>query len=125
WIVDQSPGDGDALALATGKLVRFVMQTIAQSYLPQHGRGALPARFRIDPGVNKRKLDIPEAVGTRKKIEGLKNKSDLAIANGCEFIVAHGRNVAAIEFIASGARCIEAAEHVHQRRFAAATGSHY
>jgi hypothetical protein len=54
-----SPRDRDALALTAGKLVRFMVQTITEPNFPQHVRGALPARFGIDPGVDKRKLNIP------------------------------------------------------------------
>src|SRR6266576_1148949 len=36
----------------------------------------------------------------------------------------YAANVASIEFVASGTRRIEAADHVHKCRFAAATGTH-
>ena len=55
-IVYQSPRDRDALALAAGKLVRLMVQPITEPHLPQHVRGALTARFRIDAGVNERQL---------------------------------------------------------------------
>src|SRR5262249_47958695 len=58
------------------------------------------------------------------KIERLKNKTDLAVANGRQLVVCHAGNVAAIEFVAPGTRCIEAPEHVHKGRFATATGPH-
>src|SRR6516162_466075 len=124
WIVYQSPRDGDTLALTARKLVRLVVQTITESYLPQHVRGLLAACFRINASINERELYIPQAVSARKKIERLKNKTDLAIANARQLIIRHARNVASIKFIASGTRRIEAAKHVHQRRFAAATGAH-
>src|SRR6266576_2468958 len=101
-----------------------MVQTITEPYFPQHVRGTLTACFRIDAGVNKRELHISQAVSARKKIEGLKNKTDLAIPNRRQLIVRHAGNVASIEFVASGTRRIEAAEHVHERRFAAATGAH-
>src|SRR5262249_34319997 len=87
-------------------------------------RGALTACFRLDTGVNKRELDIPQTVSARKKIERLKNKTDLAIANARQFVIAHAGYVASVEFVASGTRRIQATQHVHQRRFAAATGAH-
>src|SRR5262245_13361489 len=111
-IVYQSARDRDALALTAREFVRLVVQTITESHLPQHVRGALPSRFRVDAGVNKRELYIPQAVSTRKKIECLKNKADFAIANAREFVVAHAGNVASIEFVPAGARRIEAAKHV-------------
>src|SRR4029450_6441792 len=124
WIVYQSPRDRDPLALTARKLVRLMMQSITESHLPQHVRGALPTGFRIDASVNQRELYIPQAVSARKKIESLKDKPDLAIANARQLIIRHARNVPSIEFVASGTRRIEAAEHVHQRRFAGATGAH-
>ena len=89
WIIYQGPRDRDALPLTAGQLVRLVVQTITEPNFLQHVRGALPALFGIDPGVDKRKLNIPQAVGARKKIKCLKNKSDLAIPNRRQFIVAH------------------------------------
>src|SRR5213079_696991 len=98
-----------------------MVQTITEPHFPQDVRGPLTACFRIDAGVNERELHIPQAVSARKKIEGLKNKTDLAIANARQLIVRHAGNVASIEFVASGTRRIEAAKHVHECRFAAAT----
>src|SRR4029077_12232386 len=98
-----------------------MVQTITQPHFPQDVRRLLTACFRIDAGVNERKLHISQAVSARKKIERLKNKTDLAVANARQLIVRHAGNVASIEFIASGTRRVEAAEHVHKRRFAAAT----
>src|SRR5689334_8459179 len=98
-----------------------MVQSVAEPHLTQDVRGPLPPRLRIDAGINKRQLHIPQAVGARKKIERLKNKTDLAIANARQLIVRHTGNVASIEFVASGTRRIEAAEHVHQSRFATAT----
>src|SRR5262245_40865146 len=101
-----------------------MVQTVAESNLSQHLRSPLTACFRIDAGVNERELHVSQAVSARKKIERLKNKTDLAIANARQFIVGHAGNVATIEFVASGTRCIKAAEHIHQRRFTATAGSH-
>ena len=53
-------------------------------------RGPFTACFGIDAGVNKRELDIPQAISARKKIERLKNKTDLAIPNARQLIVTHG-----------------------------------
>src|SRR5215467_9935243 len=101
-----------------------MVQPVTKSYLTQHVRRALTPRLRIDAGINKRELDISQAVGARKKIERLKNKTDLAIANARQFVVCHAGNVAAIEFVAPGTGRIETAEHVHKGRFATTTGPH-
>src|SRR4029078_2258449 len=101
-----------------------MIQTVAKSNLPPHVRRTLPARLRIDAGVDERKLDVAQAVGARKKIESLKDKTDLAVSNRRQVIVGHAGSVPAIEFVTSGTRRIQAAEHVHKSRFAAATRSH-
>src|SRR5437773_12300729 len=101
-----------------------MVQTITEPHLPQHMRGPLTAAFRIHASVNERELHIPQAVSAGKEIKRLKNKTDLAIANGGQLIIRHAGNVASIEFVASGTRRIEAAEHVHERRFAASTWPH-
>src|SRR5262245_27648475 len=75
WIVYQSPGDRDALALTAGKLVRLMVQPIAEPHLAQHVGGAVTACFLIDAGVNERKLHIPQAVSARKKVKRLENKT--------------------------------------------------
>src|ERR1700745_721963 len=79
WIVYQGARDRDALALTARKLVRFMVQTITEPYLPQYVRGSLTACFRINAGINERELYVPQTVSARKKIESLKNKTDLAI----------------------------------------------
>ena len=58
-IVYQSTCDRDALTLAAGKLVRLMVQPITESPLSQYVRGALTPCFRVDPGVDKWKLNIP------------------------------------------------------------------
>src|SRR5207248_9557744 len=73
WMIHQSPRDRDALTLTAGKLVRLMVQTIIEPHFPQHVRGALPAGFRIQSGVNERELHITQTVSARKKIERLKN----------------------------------------------------
>jgi hypothetical protein len=101
-----------------------MVQTIPESHFPQDVGSPVTACFRIDAGVNEGQLHIPQAVSARKKIEGLKNKTDLAIPNHRQLIVRHAGNVASIEFVTPGAGRIESAEHVHKCRFAAATGAH-
>jgi hypothetical protein len=54
----------------------------------------------------------------------LEDEPDLAIANRGQLVAVHLRDILAVEFVASGARRIEAAEHVHQSGFAAAARPH-
>src|SRR5207245_8475277 len=107
-IVYQCARNRDALALPAGKLVWFVMQSVAESHVLQHACGALPPRFRVDPRIDQRELDVSQTIGARQKIKRLKNKSDLAVTNRRQFIVVHRGNVATVEFVASRSRRIEA-----------------
>src|SRR5207302_531817 len=61
---------------------------------------------------------------TRKKIEGLKDKADLAVADRGQLVVIHRGNILAVKLVAPGARRIEAAEHIHERRFPTPARAH-
>src|SRR5207245_3107974 len=60
----------------------------------------------------------------REQVKRLKNKTDLAITDRGQFVIVHFSDAAAIKFVTAGCRSIETAEHVHQRRFAAAARAH-
>ena len=90
----------------------------------QRPRGHFLARFRIYTGVNQGQFNIPQTRRTRKQVEGLKDKSDLTVANFRQLVVVHLRHVFAIEFVMTGGRRIETAQHIHEGRFAAAAGAH-
>src|SRR6266850_1138635 len=66
----------------------------------------------------------PRADVDRRKVHWVCDEADLAIANGSKLVVIHLGNVFAAELVAAGTRCIEATEHVHERRFTAAAWSH-
>src|SRR5207237_3319795 len=72
-----------------------------------------------------RQTTVAEARVTLKQVEGLKNETDLPIADRGELVVVHVCDVAAIEFVTPGCRRIETAEHVHQRRFATTARTHH
>ena len=113
-----------ALALAAGQLIRFVIHPVAQSDEFEHFRRAA---MRLRPGlaaVKKRQLNVFEGACARQQVECLKNKSNLLIAHPCQFIIAHVRNVFAIEHVFSLVRNVQAAEDVHQRALAAARCAH-
>src|SRR5205085_11795759 len=90
----------------------------------QRPRGRFLARLRIYTSVNQWELNIPQARRTRQQVEGLKDKTDLTVANFRQFVVVHFRHVLAIEVVMAGGRRIETAQHVHESRFAAAAGPH-
>ena len=59
-----------------------------------------------------------------EQIEALENEADLAVANVGQLIAVEPGNIDAIEQIAPAGRAIEAAEHVHHRRFSRAARAH-
>ena len=69
-IVDQGAGDGDALALPAGEFVRLVRQR-GRPARRRRSAWARPllAFLRIDPGVDQRQLDIPQAGGAGRRLK--------------------------------------------------------
>src|ERR1700682_3395782 len=101
-----------------------MLQPVTKPDVAQCLRGTLLARLRVDAGVDERQFHIAQTRGPGKQVKGLEYESDFAIAYGRELIAVHFRNVLAVEFVATGARCIEASQHIHERGFAAAARSH-
>ena len=85
--------NGNALALATRQFVRLVVYAVAQADIAQGLRGTLLPRLRINAGVNQRQFYIAQAGRAGEQIESLKNETDLAIADGGQFIVIHLRDI--------------------------------
>ena len=91
------------------------MDAIAQANIFQHLRRARFAPFGIDSGIDEWQLDITQRRRSWQKVKRLKHEADFPIANGCELVVVHFRNVLAVELVAARSRGIETTEHVHQR----------
>ena len=58
------------------------------------------------------------------KIEGLENETDLLVPDLGQLVAIHRGNVFAVKLVMPGAGRIEAAQHVHEGRFAAAARAH-
>ena len=97
---------------------------IREADIAQRGERDLAALIESHAGVNQRQLDIPQRTRSREEIEGLKDEADLAIADLGEFVVVHLADAVPVQFIRAGGRRIEAAEHIHQRRFSRARRPH-
>ena len=74
--------------------------------------------------VEQGQLHIFQGGSAREKIETLKNKTELAIANVGQLVAIESGNVEAIEQVTAARRPIEATEHIHQSRFARAARTH-
>ena len=94
-VVDQRAGDGDALALPAGKLVRAVVHAVAETDVFERLPGLVAAHGGGEAGVDERQFDVVQAVRTGQEVEGLEDEADLLIADGGEFVVIHGGDVLA------------------------------
>ena len=86
--------------------------------------GALQPLVRWDAGVDQRQLDIVQRGGAGQQIKGLEDETDFFVANTRKFVVIKFADELSVEPVAALARGIEAADEVHQRRFARARRSH-
>src|ERR1700733_6354654 len=67
---------------------------------------------------------ILDHAGTRQQIEGLKHEADAPPPDAGQCGLIQLRNVDALQQVLPAARPVEAAENVHQRRFAGSRGAH-
>lgn len=74
--------------------------------------------------VEERELDVFPRGGAREQVKTLKNETELVIANVGELIALKFGNVDAIEEKSAAGRAIEAAEDVHEGRFAGSARAH-
>ena len=62
--------------------------------------------------------------GAGQQVEGLKDEADLFVADARQLVVRHVADQVAIEVVEALGGRVEAADEVHQRRFAGAGGTH-
>src|ERR1044071_10042617 len=74
-VVDQRTGDGDALALAAGELVRAVLGAVDQADALERFHGPLAPVAAAGAGVEQRELDILQHGGARPAGEGLEDEA--------------------------------------------------
>src|SRR5207253_11140363 len=113
---DQRARDGRSLLLATRKLGRLVVDAVGEADRAQRFTGARcsPTFARVD----QRHLDVVERRGARDEVVALEDEPDLLVPDPGELVIAEHGDVGVIEDVAAGRRYVEAAEDVHQRRFA-------
>ncbi len=86
--------------------------------------GALDAFCRGRAVVDERQLHVVQRSGAGKQIEGLEDESDFLVADARQLIVVQFADQLAVEPVLALGRRIEAADQVHQRRFAGARWTH-
>jgi hypothetical protein len=65
-----------------------------------------------------------QGIGARQQVESLKNEAEFAKPDVCQRVIVELRNIDAIERIRAARRSVEAADEIHQRRFARARRPH-
>jgi len=82
------------------------------------------AFFRGYTGVDERQFDIVQRRRARQQVERLENEPNLFVADARELIVAHRADQVAINEVLAPAWRIQAADQVHQGRFARTGRTH-
>ena len=122
---DRGAGDGDALALAAGKLVRAVAGAVAQTVVLERLVHADRALCGVDAGQRHRQRDVFGGGEARHEVKALENEADALAAHACLFFRRQGRDVAPLQPVGAGVRTVEQAEQVEQRRFAGTGRPHH
>ena len=105
-------------------MARQIACVAAEADLFQKLVGARFAFGLLDACVQQRQGDVIEQHCARQQIETLKHESDKSIAKPRELIAGELRGVVAVQQIASLRGRVEAAENVHEGRFARARRTH-
>ena len=90
-LADERAGDGDALALAAGELVRPVVHAVREPDRLERRLGAGAPLGPRHAAVDERQLDVRERGRARQELEGLEDEADLAVAEVGERVVRQRR----------------------------------
>ena len=124
-VVHKGAGDGDALHLAAGELVGAVEEVfLGQADCAQ----GLPCQqltlARRDVGVDEREHHVSEHRGARHEVERLEHEAKARRAHVGKVVLGELGDLHALEAVRASGRAVEAAERVHERRFAGARRPH-
>ena len=112
--VDESAGDGDALALTARKLVGLVMHSRFQADV---GEGLLCALDPLSGGcavVYERQFNVMQRGRAREQVERLEDEPDFLVADTSEFVVVELADELAVEPVLALGGSVKAANEVHQ-----------
>ncbi len=122
--VGEGAGDGDALLLAAGELVGFVVEAVVEADLGGEFGGDGAHLFVGGAAVVHGDGDVFADGELLDEVVGLEDEAEVAIAGGGEVVVVEGGDVLAAEEVVARGGLIEAAEDVEEGGFAAAGGAH-
>ena len=86
--------------------------------------GQLPPLLGPHAGIHQRQLDIVQAGGPGKQVEGLEHEADLLVADPGQLVVLQLGDPVAVEPVLPGRGAVQAADQVHQGGLARARGPH-
>ena len=101
-----------------------MLEPVGQADLAQRLDGAAPALGPRHAGIDQRQLDVLHGAGPGQEVEALEHESHGAVADFGEGVAVQPRDLAPFEQVLSGGRAVEAADEMHQCRFAGAGGPH-
>ncbi len=113
-IVDEGPGDGGPLLLASGKLRRAVMSPVGEADDFDHGLGSFAAVGGRMALIEEGDFEILEHGELRNEVEALKDETDALASNDGTLVVTEAGDVVAAEKVASRGGSVEAADQVHE-----------
>ena len=111
-VVDKGAGNGHALHLAAGHLVRALVELVAEADLLQRLRGASAPFGLADAGERQRQLDILQHGLVRDEVIALEDEADGMVAVGVPVAVAELLRRAAGNQQVTGRILVEAADDV-------------
>ena len=125
-IIDQGPGNGDALLLPAGKLRRLMIQTVAQAHLNKQFPGKpIPFLARNFAGIIRQRHDhIVQGAGARQQIKGLEDKAKFLVTQVSQGVGGQDGDILTIQPEFSGGGTVEASQDIQESGFAGAGGAH-
>ncbi len=121
--VDDRAGDGDALLLAAGELVGFIVEPVAEADAIEGGGGAIASFVGRDVAVDRRQHDVFEGAERGEQVELLEDEAEFLVADFGEVGFGNLRHVDAVKGVVADRWAIEATDDVHGGGFAGAGGA--
>ena len=117
-------GDGHALLLTAGKLLREVIGTMADGHTLHNLRDLGLALAGADIQIAQRQLNVLIHIEFVDQVEALEHKADVALAELGALLLLQAADFGAEEFIGTAGGIVQQAEDVQQRGLAAAGRAH-
>ena len=122
--VDQRACDRHPLLLPARQLRGTVVTAFAQTHPLQRRQRARSALGSLDARINHRQFDVFQRAGARQQVELLKDKANAPVADGGQLVLRHRLDLFTGQAVFARARQIQAAQNIHQGRFARPRGAH-